>query len=272
MSFKIGVITDSFRCPLEQAIDKAAALGADGVQIYATGRELAHDTPDDRVKKILRLLKDAGLVLSALCGDIGAFDDEIVNIERVKHSKKIVDLAVKMGTKVVTTHIGVVPEDKNHKQYRTIHKACSELGRYADSQGVKFAIETGPEKAYILRMLLDNLDCTGIAVNFDPANLTMCVDDDAREAVKILAPFIVHTHAKDGIMLSKYANDPRYGELAKKRVWLELPLGEGDVGFPTYLEALRKIGYKGFLTIEREVGEDPAKDIANAVTFLRKLI
>ena len=37
MSFKIGVITDSFRCTLENAIEKAAFLGADGVQIYATG-------------------------------------------------------------------------------------------------------------------------------------------------------------------------------------------------------------------------------------------
>jgi len=272
MSFKIGVITDSFRCPLEKAIEKAAFLGADGVQIYATGRELSHDTPDDLIKKIMRQLNDTHLELSALCGDIGAFDDEIVNIERIKRSKKIVDLAVKMGTNVVTTHIGTVPEDKNDKKYITIHKACLELGKYADSHNVKFAIETGPEKAHVLRMLLDDLDCTGIAVNFDPANLTMCVDDDARAAVAILAPYIVHTHAKDGIMLSKHALDPRYAEIAKQRKWLELPLGEGDVGFPTYLEALRKSDYKGFLTIEREVGEDPAKDIANAVSFLRKLI
>ncbi|MFA5341643.1 MAG: sugar phosphate isomerase/epimerase [Clostridia bacterium] len=272
MSFKIGVITDSFRCPLEQAIEKAASLGAEGVQIYATGRELSHDTADDVIKKIMRHLKDAQLELSALCGDIGAFDNEDINKERVKISKKIVDLAVKMGTKVVTTHIGTVPDDKNNEKYKIIHKACLELGKYADTQGVKFAIETGPEKAYVLKMLLDDLDCTGIAVNFDPANLTMCVGDDARSAVGILAPYIVHTHAKDGIMLSKYAQDPRYMEIAKKRKWLELPLGDGDVGFPTYLESLKKFGYNGFLTIEREVGEDPAKDIANAVSFLRKLI
>lgn len=272
MSFKIGVITDSFRCPLEQAIEKAAFLGADGVQIYATGRELSHDTPDDIIKKIMRHLKDSHLELSALCGDIGAFDDDNINVERIKRSKKIVDLAVKMETKVVTTHIGTVPADKNHEKYKIIHKACLELGAYADSKGVKFAIETGPEKAHILRMLLDDLDCTGIAVNFDPANLTMCVDDDARSAVGILAPFIVHTHAKDGIMLSKYAKDPRYMEIARQKKWLELPLGDGDVGFPTYLEALKKAGYNGFLTIEREVGDDPEKDIANAVSFLRKLI
>ena len=34
------------------------------------------------------------------------------------------------------------------------------------------------------------------------------------------------------------------------------------------LKALEDIGYKGFLTIEREVGDDPARDIRKAVDFL----
>ena len=51
--------------------------------------------------------------------------------------------------------------------------------------------------------------------------------------------------------------------------FIELPLGEGDVDFPAYLKALDDIGYKGFLTIEREVGDDPEGDIRKAVDFLR---
>ena len=35
-----------------------------------------------------------------------------------------------------------------------------------------------------------------------------------------------------------------------------------------YLAALDDIGYKGFLTIEREVGDDPEADIRKAVAFL----
>jgi sugar phosphate isomerase/epimerase len=38
-----------------------------------------------------------------------------------------------------------------------------------------------------------------------------------------------------------------------------------------YLRALREIGYKGFLTIEREVGADPAADIIHAMHYLRAL-
>lgn len=48
-----------------------------------------------------------------------------------------------------------------------------------------------------------------------------------------------------------------------------MPLGEGSVKWDEYLAALDDICYKGFLTIEREVGDDPEKDIGNAVNFLK---
>ena len=56
------------------------------------------------------------------------------------------------------------------------------------------------------------------------------------------------------------------------QAFIELPLGEGQVDFPNYLKALDDIGYHGFLTIEREVGEDPEKDIRKAADFLRSLM
>lgn len=53
----------------------------------------------------------------------------------------------------------------------------------------------------------------------------------------------------------------------------ETPLGMGKVNYDEYLKALHSIGYQGFLTIEREVGEDPEKDIRMAIEYLKhKLI
>ena len=46
--------------------------------------------------------------------------------------------------------------------------------------------------------------------------------------------------------------------------------GEGDVDWDNYLKALKEIGYDGFLTIERECGEDPVSDIIKATSFLRE--
>ena len=104
----------------------------------------------------------------------------------------------------------------------------------------------------------------------------MCAGDDPVKAVYNLKDYIVHTHAKDGEQLkpfdTKALYSPRYYGLpavkGKGILYNELPLGEGKVDFDAYLGALREIGYDGYLTIERECGDTPAKDIAEAVKFL----
>ena len=110
-------------------------------------------------------------------------------------------------------------------------------------------------------------------MNLDPANFVMVTGDDPVQAVYTLKDYIVHTHAKDGRRLRYVEPEIVYGvaeeEMLGSSSFIELPLGEGDVDFAGYLKALEEIGYKGFLTIEREVGDDPAKDIATAVAFLK---
>lgn len=51
----------------------------------------------------------------------------------------------------------------------------------------------------------------------------------------------------------------------------EVPLGQGSVDWKAYIQALQDIGYKGYLTIEREVGANPKADIDQAVQFLKEL-
>jgi sugar phosphate isomerase/epimerase len=65
---------------------------------------------------------------------------------------------------------------------------------------------------------------------------------------------------------------PRPEDMAKQKFFIETPLGQGDVDFAPYLAALEEVGYRGFLTIEREVGDDPAKDIGLAKEHLLRII
>ena len=276
-NFPIGVLLESFRLPVLEALDKAKELGMDGVQIRVTDGELAPEnlTPDRR-RELLKAVKDRGLTVSALCGDIGRFDDPEINPGRIERSKRILDLALDLETDVVTTHIGVVPKDSSHPRYGIMQEACGELARYADSLRAHFAIETGPEEADTLKAFLDGLHSTGVAVNLDPANFVMVTGDDPVQAVYTLKDYIVHTHAKDGKRLRYVEPEIVYGvaeaEMLGSSSFIELPLGEGVVDFPAYLKALEDIGFKGFLTIEREVGDDPGKDIAAAVGFLKGII
>lgn len=278
--FPIGVMIDSFRLPLDEALDAAVKVGAQGFQMYAVHGDYTPEAlTNEKRKELLKKVKDKGLVFSALCGDLGhGFGDKELNPELIERSKRILDLAKDLETNIVTTHIGVVPNDKNHERYKIMSEACFELSRYADSIGSHFAIETGPETSATLKEFLDQLDSTGVSVNLDPANLVMVTGDDPVKAVHNLKDYIVHTHAKDGVMLERGNPEYIYGiikapdDVANIKYFEEVPLGTGSVNFPAYLKALEEIGYKGYLTIEREVGENPAKDISLAVDFLNKTI
>lgn len=278
--FPIGVMVDSFRLEMHEAIRRAAAIGAKGFQMYATRGAYAPENLDAAARRdLLAFVKDQGLCFSALCGDLGrGFADPEQNPALIEKSKRILDLACDLETDVVTTHIGVVPEDKTCERYAIMQAACAELAAYADSLGAHFAIETGPETAVILRDFLDSLGSTGVAVNLDPANFVMVTGDDPVKAVYTLKDYIVHTHAKDGIKLAGaditglYEGDGIEEAIQAGKAFIELPLGKGGVDFDNYLRALDEIGYRGFLTIEREVGDDPSKDIAEAARFLERKI
>ena len=280
--FSIGAMLESFRLDDGAAMQKARELGIEGLQIGLGEHDerAPQNMPPAKRKALVKMLADNGLAVSAVCGDLGhGFGWPAKNPALIEKSKRIVDLAKDIGTDIVTTHIGVVPDDPSHERYKVMLDACGELARYADEVGAHFAVETGPETAVVLKRFLDSLGSKGVGANLDPANLVMVVDDDPAQAVRTLAGYIVHTHAKDGRQLQKCEAEVVYGirpgtvAYADAGIaYVELPLGEGDVPWERYLAALEEIGYKGYLTIEREVGEDPVKDIASAVSFLKTRI
>ena len=281
---KIGVIIDSFRKDFRSSIEAAREVGADGVQIgakFLVGKEdelAGHSSgpeivPISEAKKIL----DAnGVKPSAICGDFGCAMYYTQDRALIDTEKRLLEMALELGTNIVTTHIGVVPDTTDCVQYEAMHAVCYELAEYAKKLGGHFAVETGPERSELLKEFLDSLGSDGVAVNLDPANLVMCAGDDPVNAVKNLKDYIGHTHAKDGVQLKPFNTktfySPRYYGLPRMKdyneYFKEVPLGEGNVKFDTYLAALREIGYDGYLTIERECGATPARDIAEAVKFL----
>ena len=249
ISFKIGVMADSFHLQIHDGIRKAAELGADGVQVYAAEGDVCAENMDNRARQQFKAFcAEQGLEISALCGDLGGrgFNRQEDNPGKVARSKAIVDLAV-------------------------------DLGEYAAPRGISFAIETGPEPAKAPGAFLDDVGSKGIGVNMDPANFVMVTGDDPVKAVYTLQDYIVHTHAKDGVKYKECDAVQVYTAFAEGgldgmnigELFDEVPLGQGAVDFDAYHAALSDIGYDGYLTIEREVGGNPEADIRAAVEFLR---
>lgn len=283
---KIGMIVEMLRQPLREALKTAAEMGVTGVQIYAvygTDHNLM-EMSDEEVRDLKKYCDSLGLTVSAVCCDLGGhgFADAAGNPDRIAKTKKIIDKAALLDTHVLTTHIGVVPSDPSNPRYPVMVEAMRECGEYALAHDMVMAIETGPEPAKTLKRFLGDINCKGCGINLDPANLAMVCKDDPAQAVLTLAGHIVHTHAKDGVNLRDCDPEVVYGAFAdggfEKMVeeggafFQEVPLGTGDVDWEAYLGALKKIGYDGYLTIEREVGADPKADIAMAIEFLKARI
>ena len=258
---KIGVIPNSFGVPFKEAVLLAKKIGAQGLQPYVTGGELAPEnlTAQDR-KDVLKYVKDNGMVFSALCADFG-MNFKVVgeNEEAVQRTMRMMDLAKDLGTNVITTHIGKVPDDENCAEYANMVTNIERLGKYGDSIGVVFATETGPEPALSLKGILDKADTKSAKVNLDPANLFMCAGENPVKSVLILGKYIAHTHAKDG-------------QMNPDGSYTEYRLGDGGVPFKEYIGALKQVGYDGYLTIEREGGAARFDDISHAVKLLKNIL
>ena len=262
---KVGAFLGSFRLGVKNGLDKCRELKLDGIELSdipdevvierLTGTEVKGLVVLTRDKiRIRRLAGSYGLALNSTCGDLGGheFTDESDVEERIARTKKIMDNTRALGCSIVQTHIGAIPKDPNSKPWKVMQYAMDILGAHGDKIGCSLATETGPEEPALMKEFLDQVKHDSIKVNYDPANLVMNSFDQIG-GVSVLQKYIVQTHAKDG-----------------KRKNGEVPLGDGDVNFPQYLKALAEIGFRGFYIIEREVGANPAIDIAKAVKFLRE--
>jgi sugar phosphate isomerase/epimerase len=294
--FRIGTLADWFGKGIIEGIRESRHCGADGVQLYAWNEFDPRTAKAETIRAVRDTAKECGQEVTALCGELGGHGLEIPadNSQKIDYLKRTVDLALELDCRIVTTHIGIIPADEKSEKYAVLKKACVEITAWAASRGAAVAIETGPEPVARLKAFVDacnesagtpaagsGTSSGGLAINYDPANLVMVTNDDEVEGVRHAGASIVHTHAKDGIMNHFAGPDEVYGlfaqggieAISKVSAWFtETPLGQGKVRWIPYLKALKETGYDGYLTIEREVKENAARDILTAVKFLKDLI
>ena len=192
----------------------------------------------------------------------GGFGDPNLRRERLEIFKRAVDMTAELGSKILLSHAGFIPEPESPERGSFLD-CLYEAAEHAEKRGITFAMETGQETAELLRRTLDELAMPSLKVNFDPANMILYDMGNPIHAVEVLGADIVHVHVKDARPPSKKGS---WGE--------EVPLGDGKVGMAEFLEALAAIDYSGPLVVEREVGNQAQRieDIRNGIQLLRKLI
>ena len=192
----------------------------------------------------------------------GGFGDPATRPERLERFVWALRRTKELGLADIMLHAGFIPEpgDPGRKAFLDTLGKVSELAR---EQGVSVAFETGQESAALLRRTLDELKCPNLKVNFDPANMLLYDKDDPLKVLDLLAPDIRSVHVKDA---TRPAAKGTWGE--------EVPLGTGQTNTREFVKALKRVGYRGPLCIEREVGTqaDRFRDIEHGVRFLRECL
>jgi sugar phosphate isomerase/epimerase len=192
----------------------------------------------------------------------GGFGDPATRPERIERLKWALARTQALGLSDLMLHAGFIPEVGSPER-KPFLDTLTQVAELAGAAGITVAFETGQESAALLRRTLDDLRCPNLKVNFDPANMLLYDKDDPLAVLDLLAPDIRSVHVKDA------TRPPRPG------VWGdEVPLGTGQTNTAGFVKALKRVGYRGPLCIEREVGtqEDRFRDIEHGVRFLRECL
>jgi sugar phosphate isomerase/epimerase len=171
--------------------------------------------------------------------------------EREARTYEVIDETAAMGVPIFACHVGFVPEDHAHPDYAPVRDLVRRICDHAAKYGISFALETGQEPAASLLHFLEDVDRPNLKLNFDPANLILYGTSEPIAALELVGKHVVSVHAKDG----NWPDPAKPGTLGT-----EMPLGSGSVGMANFVNTLKKVGYTGPLTIEREVSLDQDMD------------
>lgn len=192
----------------------------------------------------------------------GGFGDPRMRTERLERLDWALERCRALGVDILTLHAGFLPDPADPAR-RPFLDTLGRAAAAAAAERITLAFETGQETADLLRRTLDDLACSNLKVNFDPANMLLYDMGDPIRAVEILGSDIRSVHCKDA---RRPTTPGEWGE--------EVPLGEGEVGMERFVQALRRVGYDGPLVIEREVGsqDERLRDCARGIEVLRGIL
>lgn len=158
---------------------------------------------------------------------------------RINHTKKALTLAKELGATCITTEPGGPLEGRSYKECLTLFiEMLKPVVEHAEKEGVQLLVEPEPdlliETADQYLEFASRIQSPMLGLNFDIGHF-YCVKDEPAPTVHKLKEHIRHVHLED---------------IAATRVHHHLIPGEGVIDFRSTLQALKDVGYDGWVTIE----------------------
>jgi sugar phosphate isomerase/epimerase len=259
-ALKIAIQTRSLRQPLRQALQTAAGLGADGVEIDARSELPPAETSQTGIRQFRKLLGDLNLRVSCVAFPTRRGYDAVEALDRrVAATQAAMKFAYELGANVVVNRVGHVPNEPDDERFGRLVEVLSGLGAYGQRAGARLAVQTGSESGAQLAKLIASLPDQTVGVDLHPSTLIHHGHSPA-EAVEALGRFVLHVHACDAVRSGGSSGNVS-----------DVELGRGSADLPGLLGQLAEHDYAGWVTIERRDAADSIAEIGNAVAYLRSL-
>lgn len=153
-------------------------------------------------------------------------------------------------------------------------KDLAKTAGLAARAGVKVCVETHmgqiAPSASAARRLLDGLDPSAVGVIYDPGNMVTEGQEQTKMGLEILGPYLAHVHVKNGAWSKR--PDAAPGE----NPWtsgIGTPLDEGVMDWGKVIQALREVGYDGYLSFEDfSSGRSTEDKVAFNIGYIKSLL
>jgi sugar phosphate isomerase/epimerase len=250
---------------LEKVIEKAATLGYDGIELIAKRPHASIlDLSESDRKRIGELIASKGLVLPCVAG-YQDFADDYLHPDMPKGEKELlylresIRLTRDLGSKMLRIYSCFIPPDiARASLWRQCVKYLKEGVKYAEDSGIVLALQNHSELTLhhldLLRMI-EEVSSPNLRVALDPPYICMS-EASYEKAVEECRDHIVYSTASDFIRIPNPVNTRvpgflhysiGYFILTEKKT---VQLGKGDVDYPRFFSALKKIGYDDYLAYE----------------------
>lgn len=259
--------------PYEEAFPLYKRLGADGVELVIRDTTALNlQSPDAAFLRVRRLAEDNGLVISGLTSGFSwtlpmTSDHENIRLAGEKAMERVLEGAALLGTDSVLIAPGyastifitpsetIAPQVARERAVDGVKKAAA----YAAKVGVSVnpeviwggMLRSAPE----MRAFLDEVNMPMAGFYMDTGNVFP--EGDPEGWIRTMGPYIRRVHIKD-------YNPDKPGMEAFCR------LGEGRVDYAAVMQALRDVGYDGWLGAEHHVGRSE-EEAAYSLSFIRRL-
>ncbi|MEX0887631.1 MAG: sugar phosphate isomerase/epimerase [Phycisphaeraceae bacterium] len=222
--------------PIEDIVTRAAALGFDGVEVFAKQIE----EHDDEALLALRRLADEHRIALPVISPYFAFtrgqkeyDDAIATARRCVHAAQILGATrIRTFTDVAATGIGSdIATDAHWEQCVRGLRVVTALDR-----GLQFVVETHghtlADTVDATLKLLERVDAPNLKVLYQPTTFRHHEGVDA--SFDALRPHTAHLHLQQQ-------------GTADGQGWLEAP---GEIDYPAFFDRLKRSGYRGTVSLE----------------------